>query len=62
MENVAHDLPQYYPPVPLPSFAEGEIRSMAAPLCIDTKHGLEQAEFGLDQCLKDQQGRTGEQV
>jgi hypothetical protein len=35
---------------------------MAAALCIDTKHGLEQAEFGLDQCLKDQQGRTGEQV
>jgi hypothetical protein len=25
MENVAFDLPQYYPPIPLPSFAEGEV-------------------------------------
>jgi len=45
----------------LPPFAEGEIRSMAASLCIDTKHGGEHAKFGLDQCLKDQQGRSGEQ-
>jgi hypothetical protein len=35
---------------------------MAASLCVDTKHGREQAIFGLDQCLKDQQGKTGEQV
>lgn len=35
---------------------------MAASLCIDTKHGSEHAKFGLDQCLKDQQGRSGEQV
>ena len=35
---------------------------MAAPLCIDTKHGGVQAKFGLDHCVKDQQGRSGEQV
>ncbi|UJR20991.1 hypothetical protein I4U23_024093 [Adineta vaga] len=57
----AFDLPQYYPPVPLPPYAEGEIRSMAAALCIDTKHGGEQATFGLEKCLKDQQGKSGEQ-
>jgi hypothetical protein len=35
---------------------------MAASLCIDTKHGRENAKFGLDQCLKDHQGKSGEQV
>jgi hypothetical protein len=25
MENVAYDLPQYYPPISLPPFAEGEV-------------------------------------
>ncbi|CAF0842204.1 unnamed protein product [Adineta ricciae] len=61
MENVAFDLPQYYPPVPLPAYAEGEIRSTAADLCIDTKHAGERGTFGLDDCVKDQQGRSGEQ-
>ena len=35
---------------------------MAIDLCIDTKHGRENANFGLDKCLKDQSGRSGEQV
>lgn len=35
---------------------------MANPLCIDTKHGQEQAKFGLDLCLRDHHGRSGEQV
>ena len=36
---------------------------MAAPLCIDTKHAREHATFNLDECLKDQQGKSGgEQV
>jgi hypothetical protein len=26
MENVAFDLPQYYPPVPLPPYALGEVK------------------------------------
>lgn len=78
METIAFDLPQHYPPVPLPAYAEGDvnwqtfeidfcfeiiqIRSMATSLCIDTKHGHEQAKFGLDQCLKDRPGKGGEQV
>ncbi|CAF1516626.1 unnamed protein product [Adineta steineri] len=61
MEKVAFDLPEYYPPIPLPPFAQGEIRSMAASLCIDTKHGGEQATFGLEQCIKDQPDKNGEQ-
>jgi hypothetical protein len=35
---------------------------MATPLCIDTKHGNEQATFGLDLCLRDHRGQSGEQV
>ena len=35
---------------------------MASPLCIDTKYGKEQATFGLDLCLRDHHGRSGEQV
>ncbi len=35
---------------------------MANPLCIDTKHGGEQATFGLDLCLRDHRGKSGEQV
>ncbi|CAF1472211.1 unnamed protein product [Rotaria sordida] len=61
MENVAFDLPRYYPPVPLPPYATGEIRSMNNSLCIDTKHANEHATFGLDLCLRDHQGRSGEQ-
>jgi hypothetical protein len=26
MENVAFDLPQYYPPIPLPPYATGEVK------------------------------------
>ncbi len=28
MENVAFDLPQYYPPIPLPPYAKGEVQMM----------------------------------
>ncbi|CAF0999883.1 unnamed protein product [Adineta ricciae] len=61
MEHVAFDLPQYYPPVPLPPYATGEIRSMVSSLCIDTKFGGEHATFGLDRCLRDHRDRSGEQ-
>lgn len=61
MEHVAFDLPQYYPPIPLPPYAFGEIRSKAAALCIDAKHGRDQATFGLDKCLRDHKGQSGEQ-
>ena len=35
---------------------------MANPLCVDTRHGAEQSTFGLDLCLRDHKGRSGEQV
>jgi hypothetical protein len=28
MENIAFDLPQYYPPVPLPPYATGEVEDI----------------------------------
>ena len=28
MENVAFDLPEHYPPVPVPPFANGEVNDM----------------------------------
>ena len=34
---------------------------MAAPLCIDSKFKQEQSTFGLDSCLKDHRGHSGEQ-
>jgi hypothetical protein len=35
---------------------------MATPLCIDTKHGNADATFGLNLCLRDHRGQSGEQV
>lgn len=35
---------------------------MANPLCIDTKHGGEHSTFGLNKCLRDHRGQSGEQV
>lgn len=35
---------------------------MNSSLCVDTKHGGEHSKFGLDQCLRDHPGRSGEQV
>jgi polypeptide N-acetylgalactosaminyltransferase len=64
MENVAFDLVNYYPPVPPPPYASGEIRSQANPsLCIDTQHKTSGSSFGLKECLKDNHDRrNGEQV
>ena len=46
MENVAFDLPQYYPPVPLPPYALGEVNdlfsfsfSLNVLFCLDSKCG-----------------------
>lgn len=39
-----------------------QIRSMANPLCVDTKLSKEHATFGLDLCLRDHRGKSGEQV
>ena len=37
-----------------------QLRSEAANLCVDTKHGADR--FGLETCAKDQPGIAGEQV
>ncbi|XP_017168336.2 polypeptide N-acetylgalactosaminyltransferase-like 6 isoform X1 [Mus musculus] len=58
MAAVAWDVPKYYPPVePLPA-AWGEIRSVAANLCVDSKHGATGTELRLDVCVKDGSERT----
>jgi len=61
MENVAFDLPKKYPPIEPPDFAQGEIRSVAAPeLCVDTENKKADERFGLKECIKDNR-RSGEQ-
>nr|XP_021503756.1 polypeptide N-acetylgalactosaminyltransferase-like 6 [Meriones unguiculatus] len=58
MAAVAWDVPKYYPPVePLPA-AWGEIRNVAANLCVDSKHGATGTELRLDICVKDGSERT----
>lgn len=63
MENVAFDLVKYYPPVPVPPYASGEIKSLAGnnDLCIDTKFHLSNKNFGLDYCSSIHKDIIGEQ-
>jgi polypeptide N-acetylgalactosaminyltransferase len=61
MREVAWDLEKYYPTVEPPPFAAGEIRSVSSKLCIDTKNAGEQQTFGLNTCMKDKPGISGEQ-
>lgn len=61
MKNVAYDLPKYYPPVEPPPYAEGELRNVVSGLCVDTKFKPEKETFGLDVCIKDNSGESGEQ-
>lgn len=62
MEKIAFDLPLKYPPVEPDDFAKGEIRSLAAPeLCVDTEFKKADVPFGLKECKKDDNKRTGEQ-
>ena len=61
MENVAFDLMQYYPPIPPPNYAEGEIRHVESKLCIDAKFKSDQGNFGLDMCQSSNKGISGEQ-
>ncbi|XP_066852259.1 polypeptide N-acetylgalactosaminyltransferase-like 6 isoform X5 [Anser cygnoides] len=58
MAAVAWDVPKYYPPVEPPPAAWGEIRNMAADLCVDSKHGATGTELRLDICVKDGSERT----
>ncbi|XP_014430953.1 polypeptide N-acetylgalactosaminyltransferase-like 6 isoform X1 [Pelodiscus sinensis] len=58
MAAVAWDVPKYYPPVEPPPAAWGEIRNVAASLCVDSKHGATGTELRLDICVKDGSERT----
>jgi polypeptide N-acetylgalactosaminyltransferase len=62
MENIAFDLPKKYPPIEPPDFAQGEIRSVAAPeLCVDTEKKNVDERFGLKECIKDNRKSLREQ-
>ncbi|PSN53588.1 putative polypeptide N-acetylgalactosaminyltransferase 10 [Blattella germanica] len=62
MENVAFDLPKKYPPIEPPDFAQGEIRSVAAPeLCVDAQFKKEDEQIGMRDCIKDNSKSHGEQ-
>uniref|UniRef100_UPI00358E7998 polypeptide N-acetylgalactosaminyltransferase-like 6 isoform X2 n=1 Tax=Myxine glutinosa TaxID=7769 RepID=UPI00358E7998 len=58
MQNVAWDLPRFYPPVEPPAAAWGEIRNAAMQLCVDSKHGSTGTELRLDTCVTDGSERT----
>ncbi|KAJ1059357.1 hypothetical protein K5549_013711 [Capra hircus] len=58
MAAVAWDVPRYYPPVEPPPAAWGELRNVAANLCVDSKHGATGTELRLDVCVKDGSERT----
>ncbi|XP_045142896.1 polypeptide N-acetylgalactosaminyltransferase-like 6 isoform X2 [Echinops telfairi] len=58
MAAVAWDVPKFYPPVEPPPAAWGEIRNVAANLCVDSKHGATGTELRLDICVKDGSERT----
>ncbi|CAM1309505.1 GALNT10 (predicted) [Pycnogonum litorale] len=61
MENVAFDLILKYPPIEPPDYASGEIRTASGDLCIDTKFKGQNDRFGLEKCIKDNVGASGEQ-
>src|SRR5271154_5360854 len=61
MEEIAFDLPKKYPPVEPPDGANGEIRNVAADLCIDTRFKNQNERFELEPCIKDKAGHGGEQ-
>ncbi|XP_076446665.1 putative polypeptide N-acetylgalactosaminyltransferase 10 [Babylonia areolata] len=60
MENVAFDLPKYYPPVEPQPLAEGELRNKASNMCVDTRYKGTNERFQLEKCVKDG-GSGGEQ-
>ncbi|XP_070613543.1 polypeptide N-acetylgalactosaminyltransferase-like 6 isoform X3 [Erythrolamprus reginae] len=58
MAAVAWDVPKYFPPVEPPPASWGEIRNVAANLCMDSRHGGTGTELRLDVCVKDGSERT----
>ncbi|KAL5012727.1 hypothetical protein ScPMuIL_011278 [Solemya velum] len=61
MKEVAFDLPKHYPPVEPPAFADGEMRNVAANMCMDTRYRGQTETFGIEKCVKDGLGGGGEQ-
>ncbi|XP_074866230.1 polypeptide N-acetylgalactosaminyltransferase 10 isoform X3 [Carettochelys insculpta] len=52
MNEIAWDLPKFYPPVEPPAAAWGEIRNVGTGLCADTKHGTLGSPLRLETCVK----------
>ncbi|XP_052076349.1 putative polypeptide N-acetylgalactosaminyltransferase 10 [Mytilus californianus] len=61
MKEVAFDLEDYYPAVEPPPFANGEIRNVAANMCIDTRFKGQNERFSIEPCIKDGGNAGGEQ-
>ncbi|KAK6168364.1 hypothetical protein SNE40_020915 [Patella caerulea] len=61
MEEVAFDLPKFYPPVEPTPMASGEIRNKASDMCIDTRFKGANERFEIEKCVKDGGGANGEQ-
>ncbi|XP_041358145.1 putative polypeptide N-acetylgalactosaminyltransferase 10 [Gigantopelta aegis] len=60
--EVAFDLVKVYPPIEPKPMAEGEIRSVASNLCIDTRFKGGNERFQLEPCITDGEGANGEQT
>ncbi|KAJ1128497.1 hypothetical protein NDU88_006875 [Pleurodeles waltl] len=52
MNEIAWDLPKFYPPVEPPAAAWGEIRNVGASLCVDAKVASQGSQLRLEPCLK----------
>ncbi|KAK2164939.1 hypothetical protein LSH36_57g04092 [Paralvinella palmiformis] len=61
MTEVAFDLPKHYPPVEPPSVATGELRNVAANICVDTKYNGQNQNVGLATCISDDSKHGTEQ-
>ncbi|XP_069510081.1 polypeptide N-acetylgalactosaminyltransferase 10 [Ambystoma mexicanum] len=51
MNEVAWDLPKFYPPVEPPAAAWGKMRNVGTSLCVDTKLAGQGAQLRLETCL-----------
>lgn len=52
MNEVAWDLPNFYPPVEPPAAAWGEIRNVGTSLCVDAKVASQGSQLRLEPCVK----------
>uniref|UniRef100_A0A803J742 Polypeptide N-acetylgalactosaminyltransferase n=2 Tax=Xenopus tropicalis TaxID=8364 RepID=A0A803J742_XENTR len=58
MNEIAWDLPKYYPPVELPPAAWGEIRNVRMDMCVGIKHVTSGTEIRLEACNKGRNSDT----